>query len=72
MTKCRNTRKGGNRKRRGGNGVLAQFQKALTPYLLYQGAKYYHKKKKKKGGKRRTKRRKTKRGGTKRRRGGRK
>jgi hypothetical protein len=67
MTKCRNTRKGGNRKRRGGNGVLAQFQRALVPYLLYQGAKHFQKKKK--GGKRRTKRHGTKRRGTKRRSG---
>ena len=37
MTKARKggkTRRGGNRKRKG--GFLAQFQKALAPYLLFQ------------------------------------
>ena len=63
MTKARKggkTRRGGNRKRKG--GFLAQFQKALAPYLLFQVNEMQ--KKKKKGG------RKSRRGGRKSRRGG--
>ncbi len=63
MTKARKggkTRRGGNRKRKG--GLLAQFQRALAPYLLFQGVKMQQKKKK--GG------RKSRRGGRKSRRGG--
>ena len=65
MTKARKggkTRRGGNRKRKG--GFLAQFQKALAPYLLFQAVRMQQKKKK--GGK------KSRRGGRKSRRGGRK
>jgi len=62
MTKNRKggkTRRGGNRKRKG--GFLAQFQKALAPYLLFQLNE--RQKKKKKG-------RKSRRGGSRKRRGG--
>jgi hypothetical protein len=65
MTKARKggkTRRGGNRKRKG--GFLAQFQKALAPLALFQVNEMQ--KKKKKGG------RKSRRGGRKSRRGGRK
>ena len=60
MTKARKggkTRRGGNRKRKGGSGLLAQFQRALAPYLLFQGVRMQQKKKK--GG------RKSRRGGRK-------
>ena len=64
MTKARKggktRRRGGSRKRKG--GLLAEFQRALAPYLLFQGVKMQQKKKK--GGK------KTRRGGRKSRRGG--
>ncbi len=63
MTKARKggkTRRGGNRKRKG--GFLAEFQRALAPYLLFQGLRMQQKKKK--GG------RKSRRGGRKSRRGG--
>ena len=64
MTKARKggkTRRGGSRKRKG--GLLAQFQRALAPYLLFQAVRMQQKKKKG-GGK------KTRRGGRKSRRGG--
>ena len=70
MTKARKggkTRRGGNRKRKG--GLLAQFQRALAPYLLFQVNEMQ--KKKKRGGKRTRKGgRKSRKGGRKNRRGG--
>ena len=54
MTKARKggkTRRGGNRKRKG--GFLAQFQKVLAPYLLFQANEMQKKKssRKRRGGK---------------------
>jgi hypothetical protein len=72
MTKARKggkTRRGGNRKRKG--GFLAQFQKALAPLALFQ-VNEMQKKKKKGGRKSRRGGRKSRRGGRKSRRGGRK
>ena len=67
MTKARKggkTRRGGNRKRKG--GFLVQFQKALAPYLLFQVNEMQKKKssRKRRGGSRK------RRGGRKSRRGG--
>jgi len=67
MTKARKggkTRRGGNRKRKG--GFLAQFQKALAPYLLFQINEMQKKKssRKRRGGSRK------RRGGSRKRRGG--
>ncbi len=68
MTKARKggkTRRGGNRKRKG--GFLAEFQRALAPYLLFQGLRMQQKKKK---GGRKSRRcgRKSRRGGSRKRR----
>jgi len=34
-------RRGGNRKRKGGS-LLAEFQRALAPYMLFQMKKHYY------------------------------
>jgi hypothetical protein len=76
MTKARKggkTRRGGNRKRKG--GFLVQFQKALAPYLLFQVNEMQKKKSSRKrigGSRKRRGGSRKRRGGSRKRRGGRK
>ena len=74
----RNTRKGGRKRKHGGNivgGLLGAIKKALPSYLLYQAVKMQQKKKQgksRRGRKSRKGGRKSRKGGRKRRKGGRK